>query len=126
MNGITEEIIKGGLVIAPCNIGKTSSIIELLKSGLGYLMVVRNDVERDYIRDKYGVRDVISSFEYIGFEDGFRDKKVIVDECFSNDAFGSVWHCAIGVCDSRVILFDTVGNRLECEGASLWVGNELV
>lgn len=119
---IKEDIIKGGLVIAPSCSGKTTAIIELLKFSQ-YLMVVRDENEKLYYEIKHPElkgKFIIPEQAMDMFVHNF---KLIVDECFTNRCFhdtSKFWWAAVGCNDYDVKLY-TNNNTLKLEAATTWV-----
>jgi len=131
---LVEDIKTGGLIIAPCSAGKTTAVIEVLKTNYYFYLVVDNDIIRKHYWMKGApIEQIITIEEY----DEYITQKIchvkvshlyikfIIDEYFISSPMlqGINFHAALTTPDRLpVIMYNETGERLYLEPANLFRG----
>lgn len=117
---IKQDLINGGLIIAPRRSGKSEAIIELLNESDDYIIVCINQDHAKSMRDRLIKRHIKNKVRaddlIVGQTYDFKrnEKKIIIEEFFYNKAadLNLDWHAAVSTLSKDVIVYNKKGKKL--------------
>jgi len=118
---LERDIKKGGIIIAPRRSGKTTAILNILKSSNEYVLVCHSLTQAEILHKELSEISKKSTIEIkkciIGPSQIWKGecRKIIIDEFFWNRAFYTLkdYHCIISSNPRDMVVYNSKGIRLK-------------
>ena len=121
---LEKDIVKGGLILAPCRAGKTTAIVNVLKKDESFILVVDTYRQKSDYVDRLGApKEQVQVCRVLRAEDSpYARHKIVLDEAlfspYSFSHFGGKCHAMLSSPNRvPVVCYNIRGDRVVLEPA---------